>query len=144
MKRLENVYSTLFFIGLLLIPINTYASISVIVHPDNKDSVLEAKQIKKMFMGKVKQTSSGQKVIAVNQPESSSVTAEFNKKVLKKTNARLKAYWTKMIMSGKGAKPEEEADNAAIKLWVASHINAIGYIDSGAVDETVKVVFSID
>jgi ABC-type phosphate transport system substrate-binding protein len=144
MKLLNNVRLSILLSGLMLVSNIAFAGVSVIVHPDSSETSLSAKQIKKIFMGKVKQTPSGQMVIAVDQPENSSATAEFNQKIIKKNAARIKAYWTKMIMSGKGSKPKVLANDDAIKKWIANNADAIGYIDSGAVDNFVKVVFSVD
>ena len=47
------------------------------------------------------------------------------------------------MFSGKGQPPREVGDDAAVKAWVASNPEAIGYIDGKFVDGSVKVLFII-
>jgi len=55
----------------------------------------------------------------------------------------MKAYWSKMIFSGKAAPPAVFDNDAAVKSWVASNTDGIGYIDSSQVDVSVKVILTI-
>ena len=67
---------------------------------------------------------------------------DFYNKVTGKSAAQMKAYWSKIIFTGKGQPPKEVADNAAVKKLVADSPSAIGYIDKSALDSSVKAVFS--
>lgn len=116
-----------------------FAEIAVIVNPGNSSN-LDTESINRIFLGKTKSFPNGQSVTPVNQKENSSVRNEFDNKVLEKSPSQMKAYWSKLIFTGKGTPPEEVGDDAAMKAKVASDASAIGYIDASAVDATVKVV----
>ncbi len=47
------------------------------------------------------------------------------------------------MLSGKGIKLDVLQDDAAVKAWVASHPDGLGYIDASQVDESVKVVYTL-
>jgi hypothetical protein len=47
------------------------------------------------------------------------------------------------VFTGKGTPPKDAGDDAAVRTLIAANPNMIGYVDAGAVDATVKVVFKI-
>jgi hypothetical protein len=71
------------------------------------------------------------------------VRQEFYAKATGKTPQLLKAYWSKMIFTGRGEPPRELADSAAIKRMVAENPHCIGYVDKSAADSSVKVVLTV-
>ena len=52
----------------------------------------------------------------------------------------MKAYWAKIIFTGRGQPPRQVATSAEAKKLVAQNPNAIAYIDSAMVDDSVRVV----
>jgi ABC-type phosphate transport system substrate-binding protein len=114
------------------------ADVAVIVHPSNAASIDE-EQIAKIFLGQTKTFSGGAEATPVDIKESP-VREEFGNKVLRKSPSQLKALWARQIFTG-GAKPPRElgSDEDVIK-YVASTPGAIGYVDAGKANATVKVV----
>jgi len=123
---------------LVLFSFSCFAEIVVIVHPSNASS-LDAKSIQRMFLGKSKSYSDGKKVVAINQKKKSDITKDFAKKVLKKSASQLKAYWSKLIFTGKGTPPKEVSTDAEVIELVAANPNIIGYINASSVTDKVKV-----
>ncbi|GEK09088.1 type 2 periplasmic-binding domain-containing protein [Pseudoalteromonas peptidolytica] len=130
----------LFLLALLCSSYSTLA-VDVIVNPAN-NSALDENEIKQIFIGKAKSFSDGSKALPITQVDGSSVTDEFNEKVLNKSSSQLKAYWSKLVFTGKGTPPKEAADDAEVIKLVASNPNLIGFVSSGAADGSVKVVKS--
>ncbi|WP_166421821.1 phosphate ABC transporter substrate-binding protein [Pseudoalteromonas sp. Z1A8] len=124
--------------ALSLCSINVFAEVAVIINPSNVSSV-DADTIKKIYLGKSKSFSNGDKVNPVNQ-DGTSVTDEFNDKVVGKSSSQLNAYWSKLIFTGKGTPPEKLASDQAVIDFVSANNNAIGYIDSSKVSDKVKVI----
>lgn len=117
----------------------SFAEIAVVVHPSNASS-LDANTISRIFLGKLKAFPGGGQAVPLNLSESSSQTDEFNKKVLKKSGSQLKAYWSKLVFTGKGTPPKVIASDAEVISLVSSNPNIIGYIDAAAVTGDVKVI----
>lgn len=115
------------------------AEISVIVHPSNS-AALDEKVISKLFLAKSKSFPGGGSAVPVNQADGEAARSEFDDKVLGKSSSQLKAYWSKLIFTGKGTPPKDIANDAAVKSLISSNPNMIGYINSSAVDGSVKVV----
>jgi len=124
---------------LFLFSTSSLADVAVIVHPSNA-SAIDATAVTKIFTGKSKSFSDGTKVGPVSQSSSSAIAKEFNKKALKKSSSQLKAYWSKLVFTGKGTPPKELSNDAAVLKHVASTPNAIGFVSTGSVDGSVKVV----
>ena len=122
-----------------LLAASAQADVAVIVHPSN-NVTLDQAEISRMFTGRGASFSHGGKATPFNLAEASPVRAEFDTKVLSKSSSQMKAYWSKLVFTGKGTPPKEMADDAQMKAAVAADPTAIGYIDVAAVDDTVKVV----
>jgi len=108
-------------------------SVAVIVNPKNT-SELTAEQISNIFLGK------SNALVAVDLSESSPLREYFYHKVTGKEGAQLKAYWAKLVFTGKAQPLREFPTDADVKRFVAGNPNGIGYIDKSAVDSSVKAV----
>ena len=119
------------------------AEVVVVVNPGSGVSSLGKGEVKKLFLGKMKSLPGGPKAAVVEQAPGSPARDAFNTKVLKKNDKKLKAYWSKMIFSGKGKPPKQVANDAEVKALVSSTPGGIGYMDSSAVDDSVSVVLTV-
>lgn len=117
------------------------ADIAVVVNPANANTV-SADDLNRLFLGRTSNFADGSKATPLNLAEGVAARDEFDTKVLKRSSAQLKAYWSKLVFTGKGTPPKELTDDAAVKAAVAADATAIGYISSSSVDGSVKVVAS--
>ncbi|NRD74269.1 phosphate ABC transporter substrate-binding protein [Shewanella sp. VB17] len=115
------------------------AEVAVIVHPSNA-SDFDASTIKKIFLGKQKSFSNGKTAIVLSVNNSDPVMTEFNQKVMDKSNSQIKAYWSKIIFTGKGTPPQEMASAGEVISSISSNPDSIGYIDASLATDAVKVV----
>lgn len=115
------------------------AEIAVVVHPSNTAKI-DQSSLSRLFLGKMKSFPGGGQAVPLNQAEGSAVTDEFNKKVLKKSGSQLKAYWSKLVFTGKGTPPKAIASDAEVIKLISSNPNMIGYVSPEAVTADVKLV----
>lgn len=94
----------------------------------------------KAFLGKKKDLG-GVSVVPVDQGEGNAARNDFYANVVKKSEAQLKSYWSRLIFTGKGQAPQVLGGDAEVKNMVATNPNIIGYIDESAVDGSVKVIY---
>lgn len=113
--------------------------VAVIVHPSNGNALSEA-NISRIFLGKKKSYPDGSEAIPVDQKEGAAARSGFVSTILKKNDQQIKAYWAQLLFTGKGTPPKEVGGDADVKKLVSENPALIGYIDSGAVDDSVKVV----
>jgi len=126
------------FISLVL-SFSVFADIAVIVNPTNSSAVTD-REISRIFLGKNKKFSDGVSVMAVNQNEENNAREVFESKVLKKSSYQVKAYWAKLVFSGKAKPLKAFANDADVLKFVAANPDAIGYVDATKVTDKVKVI----
>lgn len=128
-------------ISSVLLSVISYAEIAVIVSSNNHNDSLDKDNISRVFLGKTKNFPDGSQAVPVDQKAGSSARESFNTNVLGKSSSQLKAYWSRLIFTGKGTPPKESGDDLAVKKLVAEDPNLIGYVNSETVDGSVKVVY---
>lgn len=117
----------------------SFAEIVVVVHPSN-GATLDKKVVQRIFLGKEKKFSDGKEALPLNQLPASPSRSAFDSDTLGRSSTQIAAYWSKLVFTGKGIPPKELDDDAAILAIVADNPNAIGYVDSAAVSDAVKVI----
>jgi ABC-type phosphate transport system substrate-binding protein len=127
------------FFVLFLVSSLSFAEVAIIVNSGNSSEISD-NDIKRMFLGKNKTFSNGESVKAINLKSGNAIRENFEKKVLGKSSSQVKAYWSKLIFSGKAKPLKEGASDSEVLSWVSSTPNAISYIDASKVDDSVKVI----
>ncbi|WP_229448195.1 phosphate ABC transporter substrate-binding protein [Massilia sp. CF038] len=115
----------------------------VIVSAKNPVTALRQEQVADIFLGQVASFPGGGEAVALDQGIGSPERDEFYSKVASKTRPLVKAYWTKMIFTGRGQPPREVGNAASVRKMVADNPALIGYIDKNALDASVKAVLVI-
>lgn len=115
----------------------------VIVSAKSPVSTLRADQVADIFLGQIGRFPGGTEAVALDQRIGSAERDEFYSKVASKTPPLLKAYWSKMIFTGRGQPPKEASDSNSVRRMVADNPQLIGYIDRSALDPSVRAVLVV-
>ena len=142
MVKLNKLLASSLVLGSALFTNVASAEIAIVVNPANGNAV-DVAEIKRIFLGKQSSFADGSPAVALDQAEGSAPVAEFNEKVLNRSASQLKAYWSKLIFTGKGQPPEKVAGDADVLKMVAGSPDKIGYVDSASVDGSVKVILKL-
>jgi len=126
-----------------LCPAAAASELVVIVSSKSPVTALRQEQVADIFLGQIANFPGGAEAVALDQSIGSPERDEFYSKVASKTRPLVKAYWTKMIFTGRGQPPKEVGGSAAIRKMVADNPNLIGYIDKASLDPSVKVVMLV-
>lgn len=124
-------------VSLAVLAMPAQAEVVVVVGAKSPAANMTSEQVAQVFLGK------STAMTPVDQAESEAIRAEFYKKVAGKDAAQAKALWSKLVFTGKASLPKELASSAEVKKAVAANPKAIGYIDKGALDASVKAVLSV-
>ena len=116
------------------------ADIVVIVNPKNPAANLSAEQVAAIYLGTATSFPDGSAVALADQPEAAGIRGDFYQKATGRSVAQVKATWARITFTGKGTPPKELKSDADVKAFVAGDPKAIGYVDSSAVDGSVKAV----
>ncbi|HMN44147.1 MAG TPA: hypothetical protein PKE27_06235 [Povalibacter sp.] len=130
-------------LALALAAAGANADIVVIVNPKNAAASLTAEQVSAIYLGSTTTFPSGGAATLADQPESAGIRNDFYQKATGRSSAQAKATWARITFTGKGTPPKELKSDADVKAFVAGDPNAIGYIDSSAVDGSVKVALKL-
>lgn len=137
---MKNITRQLFCASLFgLLSTVAVAELAVIVNPGNGDT-LTKDDISSLYLAKNKSFPNGKNAIPLDRPEGSPLRVEFITKVVGKDEAQMKAYWSRLIFTGKGVPPKIVDSDEEVKEMVARNIDAIGFIDAATADDTVKVI----
>lgn len=131
------------FVFLALFSTQLKAEIAVIVHPSMDIAAMTQDNVQRIFLGKATRFENDKVANPINQSEGNAIRDEFITKVLDKTDGQYRAYWSRLIFTGKGAPPKDMGGDADVKKLVADNPNMIGYIDVMSVDDSVKVVLTV-
>ncbi|MGE6661558.1 phosphate ABC transporter substrate-binding protein [Pseudomonas sp. NPDC077408] len=110
------------------------AEVAVIVSPGAAKAPSQA-EVANIFLGKDKSLK------GIDQKDWNPTKEKFYADIISKNEAQLKSYWSGLVFTGKGQPLPAEAGDSAVVAKVAAEADAIGYVDSAAVNDSVKVLF---
>jgi ABC-type phosphate transport system substrate-binding protein len=117
------------------------ADFLVVVNASNPETALPAVDVSKMFLQKKTLWRPAERVIPVDLAEDSPVRASFSRVIHQRSTAAVKAYWQKMIFSGRDVPPPEKASPTEVLAFVRANPGAIGYVPAGtALPDGVKTL----
>lgn len=118
------------------------ADIVAIVAATSSQTVLSKNEVMDIFLGKTTRFPDGKPAQPIDQIEGSPARDEFYRTFAGKSPAQIKAYWSKIIFTGRGQPPPEVSRSTDLKKRIVEHPGAIGYIEQRNVDDSVKVVLA--
>jgi ABC-type phosphate transport system substrate-binding protein len=135
-------YIRILLILLLLSPEsgNALAEVVAVVSAENPVTTLSKNQIVDIFLGKTDRLPDGRQIVPIDQAEGSTSRDRFYLNFAGKSPAQIKAYWSKIIFTGRGRPPPDVTNGVEIKQFILEHPDAIGYIERELVDDRLKVL----
>ena len=112
------------------------AEVAVIVNAGSAAAPSQA-DVANIFLGKNKSLK------GVDQKDWNPTKEKFYSAVTNKNESQLKSYWSGLVFTGKGQPLPSVAGDADVVAKVAAEADAIGYVDSAAVTDQVKVLFTL-
>jgi len=142
MNITRKIVRVLIAVGLLVSASIASADVVVIVNSSVAIKSASADDIAQIFLGK-RSNIDGVHLVPVDQSEGNPARMAFYAKVVQKNPSQLNAYWSRLIFTGKGNPPRQVGSDAEVAEAVADDEEAIGYIDSSAVTDGVKVIYTV-
>jgi ABC-type phosphate transport system substrate-binding protein len=103
-------------------------------------TALPGSQVTDIFLGKTSYFPNGLRAEPIDQVDGSAARDQFYAKLAGKGAAQIRAYWSKMIFTGRGQPPPAVANSVEVKKRLVLSPAAIGYIERDLVDDSVRVV----
>ena len=127
-------------LALSLASIPALADVVAVVSAKSTVITLSKAQVAALFLGRASRFPNGVQAVPIDQVDSSAVHDEFYAKFTDKTAAQLKAYWSKIIFTGRGQPPPAVSNSVEMKRRLIENPAAIGYMEQALVDSSVRVV----
>jgi len=112
------------------------AEVAVIVNPAAAKAPSQA-EVGNIFLGKDKSMK------GVDHKDWSPTKDKLYTNITRKNESQLKSYWSGLVFTGKGQPLPTVGGDTEVVAKVAAEADAIGYVDAAAVNESVKVLFTI-
>jgi ABC-type phosphate transport system substrate-binding protein len=128
-------------LGLLVASPLVSADVVAVVSSKSAVTTLSKNQVLDIFLGKTARFPDGSQAEPIDQSEGTIVRDEFYTKLAGKSAAQMKAYWSKIIFTGRGQPPKALPNSADVKKRLVENPTAIGYIDANMVDASLRVVY---
>ncbi|MEO7774222.1 MAG: phosphate ABC transporter substrate-binding protein [Steroidobacteraceae bacterium] len=115
------------------------ADVVAIVAAQSPITSLTSAQISDVFLGKLTRLADGTRPLPIDQTEGSATRDAFYLQIAGKSPAQMKAFWSKLIFTGRGRPPKAVADDLAVLKSVQENPVAIGYLDRRSVNASVRI-----
>ena len=119
------------------------ADIAVIVHRDSPVLALSARQVSDLYLGRTRNIGSGELLSIYEHPVDSAAREKFFHDLNGMTLKQINAYWARLRFSGEVLPPISLSDDRALLSAVRRDRNAIAYVDTSVLDDSVRVVMVI-
>jgi hypothetical protein len=116
--------------------------VAVIVHPARRVE-LSMDDLAQIYLRRRRFWVDGAPMVPLNLTSSDPLRERFSRLVLRQSDARLADYWNRQYFYGI-LPPVTLASTEAMRRYVASDRNAIGYLPASQVDGSVRVLFQLD
>ena len=116
--------------------------VAVIVHRERRTE-LSVEDVAQIYLRRKRFWNDGAPVVPLNLPSVSPLRARFSRLVLRETEERLAEYWNRQYFYGI-LPPATLASTEAVRRYVASDPNAIGYLPAAQVDGSVRVLLHLE
>lgn len=140
MNPLQRVGMGAICLALCIAGDNAMADVVAVVSSQNTVTALTRSQVVDLFLGKARRFPNGIVALPIDQAEGSSAREEFYKTYADKSPAQIKAYWSKILFTGRGQPPLAVANGLEMKKRIAANSAAIGYIDRSLLDASVREI----
>jgi len=116
------------------------ADVVAVISAKNPVTALSRNQVVDIFLGKSSRFPDGSQAVPIDQAEGSAARDELYTNFAGKSPAQVKAYWSKIIFTGRGQPPRQVPNGVEMLKVIADSPGTIGYIEQSLVDSSVKVL----
>lgn len=140
MRHPNHLTSGIAVLMILLISDGVCADEVAVVSAKSTVTTLSKSQLVAIFLGKLTRFPDGSEAVPIDQLEGTPARDEFYATVAGKSAAQMKAYWSRIIFTGRGQPPKAVSSSSEAKKLLVANPNTISYIEPKLVDDTLKVV----
>lgn len=128
------------------IPAIAAAAEDIVVIVNNKTNVnnISRDEVINIFFGRNRRLASGITALPLDLPCTSPEREQFYLRLAGKSMNEIKAYWARLVFSGRASPPAMVQSQEEAMQVVADNLGAVGYVTRSKVTPAVKIIFELD
>ena len=126
----------------LLVPLAVQGELLIVTSTRSGNIELSREHAEKLFLGRSVTLADGTPITLVDLPIGS-VRDDFYQKLTSKNPAQIRAYWSRLVFTGRALPPREADSVADAKQWLAETPNLIGYLDKADITSGMRVLLRL-
>jgi ABC-type phosphate transport system substrate-binding protein len=138
MRLPKDIVPTILALSLTATPV--MADVVAVVSSKSAVTTLSKSQVIDIFLAKSVRFPDGSPAVPIDQIEGAAARDAFYANFSGKSAAQMKAYWSKIIFTGRGQPPKSVSNGDEIKKLLIQNPSAIGYIERSLVDDSVRIL----
>jgi ABC-type phosphate transport system substrate-binding protein len=115
-------------------------AVVVVVSASSPVTEISRLHLADLYLGRRTRFPNGAPAVPIDQRAGTPARTAFSERYLGRSEAQLKAHWSRIIFTGRGRPPLELPDSEAVRTLVARDASAIGYLDARVLNASVRVV----
>jgi hypothetical protein len=115
-------------------------SVVVVVSAASTVTEISRLQLFDLYMGRSTRFPNGSPAVPIDLRSGSPGRTVFSDIYLGRSEAQMKAHWSKIVFTGRGRPPAEVASGEELRDLLARDPKAIGYLDRRLVDARLRIV----
>ena len=115
----------------------------LVVHSANPIASLTQKQVIDIYMGRFQTFPNDTPVKPIDFPQGSMQKQTFYKLLVDKSERKIKAYWSRLLFSGRATPPKELESKVHVISELMINKNALAYINEQDVTAEMKIVYRL-
>lgn len=115
----------------------------VVVNARSGVGALTREEVVNIFLGRFRRLPNGMAALPVDQPADQPLRAEFYQRLVNKTPAEIRAYWARLVFSGKTSPPHQATTQEEVLEWMRDNPGAVGYVPPDQVRAPLAAVFTL-
>ena len=140
--RLANIQILGFLLSLCLA--FSAQAVVVVVSKQNPIDSLSKNQIIDIYMGRYNTFPDGILAKPLDRTANSSEKQQFYHALVNKSEAKINAYWARLLFSGRASPPRRFDSNDEMLSELKRSHQTIGYVLESEVDDSLKIVYRFD
>lgn len=134
--------SLLLLVGCLFGAGPAWAQIALVTAADGPIQSLARDEAEQLYLGRLSALSDGTPVRLLDLPNGE-VRDTFYLRLIGKNGPQTRAYWSRMVFTGRARPPREVSDVADLHALMAQDRNLIGYLPASALSPAMRVLLLI-
>lgn len=121
------------------------ADLVVIVNAHSPVQALTKDEVSRIYLKKLQNLPllNNFEVYPIGQGARPATYEFFYTSITEKNNTQWRAYWARMMFTGRDKPPIDGLNNEGVKALVAQSPSAVGFIDEAAMDDRYRVVYRV-